>query len=110
MARWIENSLSGRFKVASIGRNFCTFGLAGDELAIDLLSCLDARQGFATRLLHSLATSAAATGAKRIRVTTEAENLGAVRLYLSCGFFPVRSTVCMHRVDGPALSEPDDTA
>jgi hypothetical protein len=99
MRRWIANSLGGTFQVLSIGRNFCTFRLVGDDLTIDLLSCLDTRRGYARRLLFSLAETGAVMGARRIHVTTEAENLAALRLYLACGFFPFRSTTCLHRID-----------
>ncbi len=98
MRRWITNSLGGRREVLAIGRNFCTFAVEGARLTIDLLSCPDAGQGVAGRLLTSIHAEAATRGCTELRVTTEAENVAAMRVYLRAGIVPVRSWAAMHMV------------
>lgn len=98
MRRWITNTLAGRREVLALGRNFCSYAVDGSRLTIDLLSCADAGQGVAGRLLTAIHAEAAARGCSELRVTTEAENIVAMRVYLRAGFVPVRSWAAMHLV------------
>jgi GNAT superfamily N-acetyltransferase len=47
------------------------------------------RLGVARVLLDGIHSAAAAAGALRLAVQTEADNAGAIRLYEGCGFVPV---------------------
>jgi hypothetical protein len=96
MAAWITNSLAGRRQVLAEGRNFCTYALDGGELVIDLLSCIDRERGSAARLLAGIRAVAAEASAEIVRVTTEAENIPALRSYLRAGFTPVASRLALH--------------
>jgi hypothetical protein len=98
MRRWIVNSLAGRRETLAIGRNFCTFSVHDGRLTIDLLSCLDKGQGIGARLLRCVHAEAAARGCTEVRVTTEAENITAMRLYSAAGFRPVAAWAAMHLV------------
>lgn len=98
MRRWIANSLAGRRETLAIGRNFCTFSVDEGRLTIDLLSCLDKGQGIGARLLRSVHAEAAARGSNQVRVTTESENIPAMRLYSSAGFRPFAAWAAMHLV------------
>ena len=98
MRRWITNSLAGRRETLAIGRNFCTFAVVERRMTIDLLSCLDKGQGIGGRLLRSVHAEAAARGCTEVRVTTEAGNIGAMRLYSAAGFRPVAAWAAMHLV------------
>lgn len=98
MRRWIKNSLAGRRETLAIGRNFCTFSVDRQRMTIDLLSCLDKGQGIGGRLLRSVHAEATARGCTEVRVTTEAENIGAMRLYSAAGFRPVAAWAAMHLV------------
>lgn len=98
MRNWITNSLAGRRKTLAIGRNFCTYTVEGGCLTIDLVSCLDTGQGMTGRLLGALHAEAKARGCREMHVTTEAENVSAMRAYTRAGFKPVRSWVAMHLV------------
>ena len=102
MRRWIANSLAGRREVLAIGRNFCSFAVDRNCLTIDLLSCLDAGQGMAGRLLDAIHAEAVDRRCSELRVTTEAENVAAMRVYLRAGFSPVLSWGAMHLVRGVA--------
>lgn len=85
-AQWITNSLGGRKRVVSIGRNFCTYADNGSVRSIDLLSVLDKRQGYAHLLLSALAVDAKDLGLDRLETVTETENGAAVRAYIKAGF------------------------
>ena len=98
MRRWITNSLAGRREVLAIGRNFCSYAVDDARLTIDLLSCPDAGQGVAGRLLTSIHAQAAARSCVEMRVTTEAENIAAMRVYQRAGFVPMQSWAAMHLV------------
>ena len=98
MRQWIANSLGGRREVLALGRNFCTFAVDGGRLTIDLLSCPEAGRGMAGRLMRAVHAEAAARGCGEVRVTTEAENTVAMRVYLRAGFLPVSSWAAMHLV------------
>lgn len=103
MRRWIANSLAGRREVLAIGRNFCTYAVDGERLVIDLLSCPDGGQGMAGRLLEAIEAEAAMRGCRELRVTTEAENVAAMKVYLRAGFRPALAWAAMHLVrDGTA--------
>ena len=104
MRSWIANSLAGRRETCAIGRNFCTFSVAEKRLTIDLLSCIDQSQGVAGRLLDSVHSEAAQRGMSEIRVTTEAENVAALRTYVRAGFRPAKSWAAMHYVQLEAQS------
>lgn len=98
MRRWIANSLAGRREVVAIGRNFCTYSASAGRLTIDLLSCLDQGKGIAGRLLNAIHAEATARGCQEVRVTTEAENVIAMRVYMAAGFSPVAAWAAMHLV------------
>ncbi|MBT8424768.1 MAG: GNAT family N-acetyltransferase [Silicimonas sp.] len=98
MRRWISNSLAGRREVIAIGRNFCTYSVADRRLTIDLLSCLDRGRGIAGRLMRAIHAEASTRGCDEVRVTTEAENVTALRVYQAAGFQPVASWAAMHLV------------
>lgn len=98
MRRWITNSLAGRRETMAIGQNFCTYDVADGRLTIDLLSCIDRGRGMAAQLLGAIHQEAAARGCHEVRVTTEAENVTAMRVYMSGGFRPRAAYAAMHLV------------
>lgn len=98
--RWIVNSLSGRKRVAAIGRNFCTFADRDGERVIDLLSVLDKRRGYARRLLSRLIADAQAAGLRGVRVVTEVENAASMAAYRQVGFVVSGFLVCLHLWSG----------
>lgn len=103
MEIWIKNALAGRRNVVAIRNNFCTYSIADAALTIDLLSCIDRGQGVATQLLTAVMAVARAAGVGQVRVTTEAENVIALRTYIRAGFVPENSTVALHFVRGFAV-------
>jgi hypothetical protein len=100
-ARWVANSLSGRKRVASVGRNFCSFADSGNVRWIDLLSVLDKGQANATRLLRAVIDQAAMEGLTEIRVVTEVENAIALRVYRRTGFEILTFYNCLHLLSLP---------
>ncbi len=96
--QWIENSLSGRMKVAAIGANFCSFTEREAAFTIDLLSVLDQRRGIGRSLVESVLEHAARQGSGEVHVVTECANVAAWRLYLSCGFAVQEFLNCYHFV------------
>lgn len=98
LERWIANSLGGRCKLAVIGRDFCSFRAAGDEIVIDLLSCLETGQGHASALLQAVIAHGRARAARSIRVVTESENAPALRAYERNGFRRCGALVVLHLV------------
>jgi len=98
MHTWIANSLGGRRKSVSMGRNFCTYALNDDRVTIDLLSCIDRGQGIAAQLLVAVQGIAVQTGLPAVHVTTEAENMVALKTYVRAGFVPCATAVALHFV------------
>lgn len=95
---WIENTLAGRREVLAIESSFVSYREDDDRLEIDLLSSITPRRSHATQLLTDLHTTAALRGKHRIDVITEAENIGALNVYLKAGFRPVAASYAMHLV------------
>lgn len=99
MTEWIRNSTSGKRQLVADGPNFISYDwVKTGTVVIDLVSVLDQGRGVGQRLLKQLVEDGAAQGASKILVTTEAENLPAVRLYEKCGFRICNSTLCFHRM------------
>jgi RimJ/RimL family protein N-acetyltransferase len=101
METWISNSLNGRRKVVAIGRNFCTYHERDAAIEIDLLSCLDRKQGIAARLLAAVREIAFSEGLPAVHVVTEGENAPALRTYASAGFGLSEALLAMHLVHRP---------
>ncbi len=94
---WIHNSVRGRRRVVALQTDFVTFsGEPGEAIVVDLVSVVDHRRGRGRRLMQHLIAHAAASGAPRIEVTTEGENIPAQRLYTSLGFRPTSARACHH--------------
>ncbi len=96
--QWLRNSLSGGREVAHIGAQVCTFSRQSDEIVIDLVSILQPRRGYGSRLMSAVVEHARQTGATRVRVTTECENTAGWSLYLKLGFLPARYNAVFHLV------------
>ena len=98
--QWFRNSLGGRKCVARLGPNVCTFARQDEEIAIDLVSILEARRGFGARIIGAVVAAARESGASAVRVVTECENTAAWKLYLQQGFVPDHFTAAFHLVRG----------
>lgn len=102
-ARWIANSLAGRKRVFSIGRDFCTYEDKANVRTIDLLSVLDKRRGHARALLISLLDDARRRGLAAVHVVTEVENAAARAVYRSVRFEMVEFHTCLHLWTAPSV-------
>lgn len=96
-AAWIQNSLNGVKKIASIGQNFCTYFDDMTVRRIDLLSILDKRRGYANAILSDLAIDATICGLREIQVVTEDNNIPALRAYYKAGFEARDHYSCLHK-------------
>jgi hypothetical protein len=83
---WITNSLGGSKHVAAIGINFCSFADLNGIRQIDLLSVIEKRRGYGTRIMQAVAADAKSKGLDEVWITTEVENEAALKLYLNSGF------------------------
>jgi len=104
IATWLGDSVAGRRRVLAMGPDVVTYALPDDDgvLTVDLVSVIRAGRGNGRRLVDHLRGLAGRLGAREVRVTTEAENVPAQRLYVAAGFAPVHARACFHLVRRPA--------
>lgn len=97
--RWLENSMASAtvLKVYH-GPDFISFKTVGGDIVIDIVSVLTPGRGAGTALLDRVKTHAFRSGARRVLVTTECENLPACRFYLKNAFTLEAMTACFHLV------------
>jgi len=98
IAAWLRNSLTGRRQVVALGPDVVTFALPDDDgvLIIDLVSVLRRGRRHGRRLVAYLRGLATTLGARAVRVSTEAENVAAQRLYTGQGFALTAARACFH--------------
>ena len=96
-SKWISNSFSyTNKKVYSLASGLCITQIKQDTLKIDILSVLEKRKGFGTRITGHILAHAAETQVPRIEVTTESDNKGALKTYSRNGFQEKQKVSCFH--------------
>jgi dTDP-4-amino-4,6-dideoxy-D-galactose acyltransferase len=109
---WVVNSFSGQMADAIVASRhdgsldaFVTIRHGSDRMAsLPLVAVRSDRRGIGVgrRVMHEALSWLAAQGAKTVSVTTQLNNIGAIRLYESLGFTLHESGVWLHH-----WSEPD---
>jgi len=104
IATWLTNSVTGRRRVLAIGPDVITYAPPDSDgvLVVDLVSVIRKRRGHGRKLVDHLRGLAGRIGASEVRVTTEAENMPAQRLYIGAGFVPVDARACFHFASRPS--------
>lgn len=98
-ATWIKNSFnSDKVMIAEYMKNFCSFRCHKNNLSIDLLCVTEKRKGIASKLLKAVINYAHDNCIDSINVTTETNNMPAVKTYLKNGFYSDRQLSCFHLV------------
>jgi GNAT superfamily N-acetyltransferase len=77
-----------------------SFKPEGDKVVIDLLSVLTQRKGTGTALMRRVFDWSSATGANRVEVSTECENIPGMLFYQKCGFRLTGTIAIFHRHAG----------
>ena len=94
---WISNSFFfSEKKVYVLESGLCITLQKEDHLKIDLVSVLEKRKGLGRRLMIHVLEEARLRKIDNVRVTTEAHNHAAIRLYEGVGFRKVSSHHCLH--------------
>lgn len=109
-AAWVRNGFAGRAESCLVARGeggavegFLLTLRRGDAVVIDLVAVAPDRQGqgVGRRLMEAVLSHAAATGACRVRVGTQADNEISLRLYRQSGFAPVADFATFHFIPEP---------
>lgn len=105
--RWILNSFRGFAQAVRVAEHekqpagyiTCHLKPGADEASIGLIAVAeDARgRGLARRLVQGSLAWAAAHGARRMSVVTQARNIAAQRLYQTCGFVTRSVELVFHK-------------
>jgi hypothetical protein len=99
---WLRNSKGRGILVARHGSAICTLRLTPPSSTIELMSSLVPGRGEARAALENAIGLARRHSCTEISVTTEAENIPALKLYTTAGLAPVESLRVHHLLGAKA--------
>ena len=96
-SKWISNSFSFPGKtIYSLQSGLCITHQKKNILKIDLVSVLKKKKGVGSRLIEHALAQVSQTKVSCVKVTTEAHNTGAIKVYTRKGFAEQERLSCLH--------------